>query len=137
MTLNLFYCSRCPRSKYRSPDRQHQRRHLQQAGQRRQDQGGSGWRAQGGRHHKGGEEAGQRQRRKDQTAEENIQEGAEGGAGKGLHLDLVSNLGGEEEKKMLDQYIFMFDRKDVENSCTVTVLNVVWGSINKGVASYL
>lgn len=79
-----------------SPYGQHQGGQLQQAGQGSQGQGSGSWRARGGRAHQRWKEAGQCQGQEDKTAEENIQEGAEGGASKCLHLNLVLHL---EEKR--------------------------------------
>lgn len=78
-----------------SPNRQHKGGQLQKACQGSQDQGGGSRRAHGGRAHQRREEAGQRQGHEDETVQENVQEGAEGGARKCLHLHPVLDL---EEK---------------------------------------
>lgn len=80
-----------------SPYGQHQGGQLQQAGQGSHSQGSRSRRARGGRAHQRWKEAGQRQGQKDKTAEENIQEGAEGGARKCLHLHLVLHLEGKRD----------------------------------------
>lgn len=75
-----------------SPYGQHHRGQLQQPGHGSQGNGSGGWWAHGGRAHQGWEETGQRQGHEHETAEQNIQEGAEGGAGERLYLDLVLHL---------------------------------------------
>lgn len=75
-----------------SPYGQHQRGQLQQAGQESHGQGSRGGKDCSQWAHHGWKEAGQSQGQEDETAKENIQEGAECGACKGLHLNLVSHL---------------------------------------------
>lgn len=80
------------------PYGQHQRCQLKQAGQRSQDNGSYSRRAHGVWAHQRRKKTRQSQSQEDETAEEDIQEGAEGGAGKCLHLDLVLHLVEENRK---------------------------------------
>ncbi|TNN63105.1 hypothetical protein EYF80_026721 [Liparis tanakae] len=75
-----------------SPYGEHQGGQLQQAGQGSQGQGGGSRRARGGWAHQRWKETGQRQGQEEETAEKNIQEGAEGGARECLHLRQVLHL---------------------------------------------
>lgn len=85
-------------AKASSPYGQRQWGQLKQASQRSQGQGSRGRWAHSGRAHQRWKEAGQSEGQEDETAEENIQEGAEGGARKCLHLNLVLHL--EENMKV-------------------------------------